>query len=291
MMGLVSRLLPHSFVDGPGNRAVIFLQGCNFRCLYCHNPQTWSVCNGCGLCVEGCPGGALSIAAAAATGGPTVASAGRPLAWDPARCQGCDRCINICPHHADPRARYHTVDDLAEWLRPLAPFLSGVTISGGEPLLQPEFTAAICRRAQAMGLSAMIETNAAVAPGALEQVLPWLDGALVDLKTWEEGSHLKLTGASNSSVKQNLRRLAAAGRLAEVRLPVIPGYSDDLSTIATAAAFIAGIDPAIPLRLQRFRSHGTKGPAQAWTSPDDATLARLAEVARAAGLSSVTRSR
>lgn len=280
MRALVSRLLTHSFVDGPGNRAVIFLQGCQIACLYCHNPQTQEICNGCGLCVDGCPGGALS------PGAP-----GGPLNWDPDLCQGCDRCITVCPYSADPRALTYSAAEMIEWLRPLAPFISGVTVSGGEPMLQVDFLAAFFPLVRQLGLTTMIETNGLVAWEHYERILPWLDGALVDLKVWESRQHRALTGMGNELLLESLRRLADAGKLAEVRMPVIPGFSDTAEHVRASAEFLAGLNPAIPVKLLRFRPHGTHGVASGWTSPEERLMAELVEVARVAGLRAVTRSR
>ncbi|HWI64763.1 MAG TPA: YjjW family glycine radical enzyme activase [Symbiobacteriaceae bacterium] len=274
MRGLVSRLLKQSFVDGPGNRAVVFLQGCQLSCLYCHNPQTQAVCIGCGICIEGCPGGALSP--------------GVPLRWEADLCQGCDRCIAVCPHLADPRAITYSIDELMKWLRPLRPFLSGVTVSGGEPLLQAEFVGAFCAQARTLGLTAMIETNAAL---PVDPLLPHIDGALVDLKVWDEDLHRQLTGEGNAVVKANLELLARAGKLTELRIPIIPGFSDTDANVAAVCAFAAALDPRIPVKLQRFRTHGTRGPAAGWQSPSDAGMARALEIARASGLVNVSQSR
>jgi pyruvate formate lyase activating enzyme len=273
MSGLVSRLLPHSFVDGPGNRAVIFLQGCPLRCLFCHNPQTQAVCDGCGICVAECPAGALAP--------------GQPPIYDAAICQGCDHCIEVCPVGADPRARMYETAELRNWLSPMAPFLSGVTVSGGEPLMQPEFTAAICQMAHELGLTALIESSAALDPTPVQEAA---DGFLADLKVFDEDRHRALTGSGNAEIKANLRRLAGAGKLAEVRVPIVPGFSDTEANMAATAAFVAGLDPAIPLRLQRFRPHGTRGVAQTWASPSDEVMAQLMKTAQQF-LRTVTRSR
>lgn len=278
MRGLVSHLLDHSFVDGPGNRAVIFLQGCSLRCLYCHNPQTQQTCDDCGLCVTTCPASALTLA-------------GTGMTWDESICQGCDTCIEVCPNRADPRARWYTPAELMAWLEPVRPFLSGITLSGGEPLLQPAFVAEVCRLARERGLTTMIETSLAFDFAVFEPVLPHLDGVLVDIKVWDEERHQALTGVSGEPVKANLRRLAALGKLTEVRAPVIPGYSDSSENMAAIAAFVRGLGPEIPLRLQRFRAHGTVGVARTWASPDDETMERLTAIARAAGLAAVSRSR
>jgi pyruvate formate lyase activating enzyme len=280
MRALVSRLLTHSFVDGPGNRAVIFLQGCQIACLYCHNPQTQQVCNGCGVCMAGCPGGALSPGA---TGG--------PLNWDPDLCQACDQCIAVCPNSADPRALTYSPVELMDWLRPLSRFVSGVTVSGGEPMLQAPFLAEFFPLVRQAGLSTMIETNGLVPWDAYEQILPWLDGALVDLKVWESDRHRALTGMGNELLKENLRRLVAAGKLAEIRMPIIPGFSDTAAHVQAAAAYLAELDPTTPVKLLRFRTHGTHGVAAGWTAPDEALMAELMDVARGAGLRVVTQSR
>ncbi|HYG60729.1 MAG TPA: glycine radical enzyme activase, partial [Symbiobacteriaceae bacterium] len=120
---------------------------------------------------------------------------------------------------------------------------------------------------------------------------PWLDGALIDLTVWSASAHQALTGGGNEAVKENLRLLAAAGKLAEVRIPVIPGFSDGVDNVASTAAFLAGLRRDIPLRLQRFRSHGTRGITSQWPRPDNEMMDSLAAAARATGLLHVIQSR
>jgi pyruvate formate lyase activating enzyme len=268
----VNKLLTHSLVDGPGNRAVVFLQGCNLHCQFCHNPQTINVCTHCGACVPLCPAGAL------------VLRDGRVI-WDPQACQECDNCTRTCPHFSTPRVHHYTPVDLWEAIAPFAPFLAGVAVSGGEPLLQVDFLLHFFAVVKTHSrLTTFIETNGAFPVDMLEPLLPLLDGALVDFKVYDPAAHLDLTGADNIAVRDTIRFLSDHGRLNAVRQTVIPGINADVENAANTARFLAEIDPAIRLRFLRFRPHGTRGEAQHWSSPDNETLEKLADIARAQGL-------
>jgi len=97
IIGAVNKILRQSFVDGLGNRVVIFLQGCNFRCLNCHNPYTQTYCSHCGICVSSCSYGAISIQ-------------DKHVVWDDALCQECDSCIRACPQNSSPHVRELTAE-------------------------------------------------------------------------------------------------------------------------------------------------------------------------------------
>ena len=109
-LAAVSKFLTWSVVDGPGNRFVLFLQGCNYRCVTCHNPHTIGICRDCGTCVTVCPSGALS-------------RTGRKVAHDPGICISCDSCLAACPTRANPMVKRMTVEDVLGLLRRNAPFL------------------------------------------------------------------------------------------------------------------------------------------------------------------------
>lgn len=275
---VINKILTHSLVDGPGNRAVVFMQGCNLHCSFCHNPYTINLCNHCGECVPVCPAEALTL------------SDGRVL-WNSALCRECDTCIQVCPNFSTPKTYQYSSEELWDAIRPFASFLTGVTVSGGEPMLQAaflqEFFTLVKRESR---LSTMIETNGMTGPERIKPLLTLLDGAMVDLKVFDNASHQLLTGSPNDRVIQTIQNLSEQGKLYAVRQTVIPGINDDAENAASMARFLADVNPSIRLRFLRFRAHGTRGEAQGWTSPEDDVLDRLVQTAKAQGLLDVDRS-
>ena len=253
--GWVNHILTQSFVDGPGNRAVIFLQGCNLHCLYCHNPYTLNFCNHCGLCVDTCPSGALTLVNGAVT-------------WNPELCTECDTCIQTCPNNSSPRAIGMTTEELWQKIMPSSDFISGVTISGGEPTLQAdyidEFLTIVKKRSS---LTTLIETNGHGGPQAYEPFLENLDMAIVDLKAIDPQRHLELTGGELAPTLETIRFLHEKKKLHAVQQVVVPGFTDSEASASASARFLAGIDPQIRLKFLRFRPHGTSGPAEVMAIP------------------------
>lgn len=276
--GWVNHVLPQSFVDGPGNRAVIFLQGCNLHCLYCHNPYTINLCNHCGICVETCPSGALTLVDGM-------------FQWDRRLCTECDTCIHTCPRNSSPRAVSMTPIELWQAIQPSAAFISGISVSGGEPSIQAEFLADFLAIVKASSsLTTLIETNGYAGPHAYQRMLEHLDMAIVDLKAIDSESHRKLTGCDPAPVLETIRFLHERGKLHSVQQVIVPGYTDSEASAAETARFLAGIDPHIRLKFLRFRPHGTYGEALKWPSPTDEIMERAMQAARDAGLLEVYRS-
>ncbi len=266
---LLNDVIRFSSVDGPGNRYVAFLQGCNFDCRFCHNPYTINVCVDCGICIEPCPQDALSW-------GPD--GAGVVIDWD--RCDRCGVCVDVCPYDSTPLARRVDVEWLWDDVRRTAPFLSGVTISGGEATLQPEFVgelfAAIKEHPETARLTTFVDTNGGCTRDVWDHLLPVLDGAMVDLKALDDDVHVALTGRSNNRVLDSIRHLAAAGRLYEVRLPLVPGVNDDPGMLARTAEWLAEVDPAMRIKVIGFRRHGVRRQHRDLAEPTPEDMARYA---------------
>ncbi len=277
-LGLVNHILNKSFVDGPGNRAVIFMQGCNFRCLYCHNPYTIQYCNACGLCVETCPQHALTLGK-------------DKIFWNEDICLECDECIRTCPSSSSPRTHSYTPEALWEQISHIGPFITGVSVSGGEPSLQVAFLAQFFQLVKENStLTTLIETNGFAGPQAYTAMLPWLDMAMLDLKCSHPRKHEKLTGQPLDSVLESMRFFAAQGKLQQVQQVIVPGFTDSVEDMQRTAKLLAGVDPEIRLRLLRFRPHGANGPSAEWQSPTDEHMDTLVETARGCGLKEVERS-
>lgn len=270
--GLVGSTLPGSLVDGPGNRFVVFLQGCNFDCFNCHNPHTINRCDACAVCLDACEPRALDLVDGL-------------IAFDPTRCTGCDLCLAVCPTDSSPMALERTVDSLLDEIRPHVPFLSGVTVSGGEPTLQLDFLEALLRGVREdLGLTTMVDSNGSLDVPGWRRLVPVLDGAMVDLKAMTPATHHRITGQDNSAVLSAIRYLRRVERLHEVRLLVIEGLTDSQEELAAYAAFLGGLDPGIRLRLLAFRHHGVREHGRSWPETRPETLHRVAGTLAGMGL-------
>ena len=278
---LVSRVLPFSCVDGPGNRLVLFLQGCNFRCPGCHNPHTIGLCDDCGDCLAVCPSGALTM------------SEGK-VHWQEALCTDCDACLEACPRSANPKTRQMSVAEVLALLRRYGPLLTGITVSGGEATTQLPFVIALFTAIKAAPdlarLTCLLDSNGSLGKTGWQRLLPVLDGAMIDLKGWRDSVHHSLTGYGRERVLASLQLLAQAGKLAEVRLLQVPGQSDYLAADGTLeaglAAFLRALGP-VPIRLNGFRHHGVRGEALSWPEAGSADLTVLANALKAKGFGAV----
>ena len=231
----IADVIPFSWVDGPGNRFVVFVQGCPFDCLACHNPET------------------------------------------------------IPPR--GPACRELSVPALLAQIRVAEPYLQGVTVSGGEATAQWRFVrdlfTAIRSDDRLARLTTYVDTNGHALPRVWDELVPVTDGFMVDLKALDPDVHERLTGRSNRLVLDAIPYLHRRGRLAEVRLLLVPGFNDSDDQLARTAAWLAGLDPDLRVVVIGFRRHGVR---PAWAHLPEAgpeLLTRSAAVLAAAGLRTV----
>lgn len=247
MVVTVNKIIPFSTVDGPGNRTVIFLQGCNMNCLYCHNPETRGKCLHCGACVNSCPTGALSFEE-------------QKVVYDIAKCVHCDRCISVCPYDSSPKTTDMTPEQVWQAVKKQVPFIRGITVSGGECTLYPEFLTELFTLVQAHGLSTLIDTNGTLDFEQYPDLLAVTDGVMLDIKAFDSEEHKRVTGWDNSIVLKNARFLASKAKLYEVRTVVSPDLFDAEQTIIQAGDLLSGFLHLHPIRykLISYRPMGVR---------------------------------
>lgn len=263
---LVNRILPFSSVDGPGNRAVVFLQGCNFNCLYCHNPETINHCMHCGECVTACPAGALSILEG-------------KVSWNSTSCTGCDACLKACSRKSSPKAVFMTAEAVMKEIGKVRPFISGITVSGGECTLQKEFLVELIEKAHESELTVFIDTNGSIDFSKEVTLTELTDMVMLDIKSFDDEEHKMLTGMSNKTVLKNAAYLAKCSKLYEIRTVIVPGILDNLMNVSEISTFIAGLDPDIRYKLIKFRPVGVRNDMKKVPEPSLEQMEQLKKIA------------
>ena len=244
MRAPVNKIIPFSNVDGPGNRTSIFFQGCPFNCLFCHNPETIHLCVSCGACVASCPAGALRMD-----------EDGR-VQWDEKRCVQCDTCLRVCPHSASPRVRWMTVEDVMLQVRRSAPYIEGITTSGGECTLQNEFLIELFTEARKLGKTCLIDSNGSFDFERDPRVLAVSEGVMLDVKAVEKEWSDKLISHPRETVLKNLDYLLSEDKLYEVRTIIFPGLDrENEDTVRYVAEHIG--DKCF-YKIIRYRPYGVR---------------------------------
>ena len=246
----LSHIQKFSLHDGPGIRTTIFLKGFSLSCLWCHNPETISAlpslqlyeakCIGCTYCVAACPLHAIVI------------THDNNLDIDRIKCTGCGACAAKCPAEAlTINGKTITVDVLFDTIISDINFYNrsggGVTISGGEPLLQAREIAPLLEKCRANNIHTAVDTAGHVNFSCFEQVLDHADMFLFDLKIMCSEKHRHYTGAANNLIHDNLIRLSKTGKDIIIRVPLIPGVNDDAKETQLRDNFLSQLHQQHPV--------------------------------------------
>lgn len=260
--GMIADIQRFSLHDGPGVRTTVFLKGCNLKCAWCHNPETIAFerqtllrldkCIHCGGCAEGCFSGARRIC-------------------------GEQRTVRSVLDEVLEDKPYYLAD-------------GGLTLSGGEPLCQPDFSAALLAAVRENGVGTALESNMAVSWATAERVLRHCDLLMCDLKLWDDAAHRRWTGASNEPVRGNISRASRSGLPVLLRTPVIPGINDSEEEILAIARFAASLPTLVCYELLPYHPLGlAKGMPEGFTPtkfeiPSAESVNALARAAKSAGI-------
>lgn len=209
--------------------------------------------------------------------------------WDAVRCEGCDECIRVCPHHSSPKVKPMTPAQVLAKVLESRPFIRGLTTSGGECSLYPEFLERLYTLAHEEGLTCLMDSNGAIDLSQYPQLMRVCDGVMLDVKAWREDVFRRLTGGDVRIVRKNIEWLSREGKLTEVRVVVLPGYVDAEECIdGTAGLLGPEYVQRVPLKLIRFRHFGVRGELMKAPSPPVALMERLRDRALAEGFEHIT---
>jgi pyruvate formate lyase activating enzyme len=292
--GRVFDIKRYSIHDGPGIRTTVFLKGCALNCLWCHNPESvdpgpelmhWpGRCARCYACIAACPKGAIAQDASGA------------VVVDRTRCDLCGQCAEACLYDAmQIVGREMSVDEVLDEVEKDRIFYEqsggGVTLSGGDPAVQPAFAEALLDGCRQRGLRTAVDTAGSSRNGALDRLAAKTDLILYDLKVMDDARHREWTGVSNAAILANLERLAGGRTEVWVRIPLVRGVNDDEDNIRRTTALLTslgtikriGLLPYHSGGLEKARRIGKETCFRRFEPPSEERLAAIEAAFRGAG--------
>ncbi|HAA47312.1 MAG TPA: glycyl-radical enzyme activating protein [Synergistaceae bacterium] len=254
--GIIFDIKRYAIHDGPGIRTSVFLKGCPLKCWWCHNPESQSIepvvvyrperCIGCGACEKACPEGAIRLTQ-------------KGFIADPAFCRSLGKCAEVCPSEArELVGKRVDVAWVMEEIEKDRLFYEesggGVTFTGGEPLVQPDFLEELLCECRNADIHTAVDTTGYAPQEVISKIARFTDLFLYDIKLMDPDKHLKYTGVSNDLILDNLVLLSKEGARISVRVPVIPGINDDAGEMDAIACFISDLPGIVELAVLPY--HG-----------------------------------